>query len=88
VDYEVLVSDFPNQARRLIDFLGLDWNDSCLHPERNKRAVHTASAQQVRRAVHTEAISAWRCYERELAPLRPLIEESRAAVHSVDNSQD
>ncbi len=80
VNYEELVSDLPTQAHRLIDFLGLEWNESCLHPEQNQRAVRTASTQQVRRPVHTGAISAWRQYETQLKALCPFIEESRKAV--------
>lgn len=80
VDYEELVSDLPAQARRLIQFVGLNWNDACLHPQLQQRAVRTASAQQVRRAVHTESIQAWRCYEQQLVALLPYIEESRLVV--------
>ncbi len=80
ISYEELVSDLPAQARRLVSFLGLDWEDSCLHPEQNQRAVRTASVRQVRRVVHTGSIHAWRCYEAQLEALRPYIEESREAV--------
>lgn len=79
-NYEELVNDLPAQARRLVGFLGLEWDDACLHPEQNKRAVRTASAEQVRRVVHTESIDAWRRYEKQLEALRPHIEESREAV--------
>jgi len=80
VDYEELVRDLPTQARRLTTFLGLDWHQACLHPERSKRAVRTASVEQVRQRVHTRAINAWRCYETQLEALRPLIEESRRCL--------
>ncbi len=80
LDYEELVSDFPAQARRLIQFVGLDWHDDCLYPQLNQRAVRTASTQQVRREVHTGSIHAWRCYEEQLAALRPYMEESRVVV--------
>ncbi len=82
LDYEDLVSDLPTQAHRLIHFLGLDWNDACLHPHLNPRAVRTASVQQVRREVHTGAVSAWRCYEEQLEAIRPYVEESRDWVLS------
>ena len=80
IDYEELVRDLPTQARRLVAFLGLDWHEACLHPERSKRAVRTASVDQVRRSVYTGAIAKWRHYEAELEALRPLIEESRASL--------
>jgi hypothetical protein len=43
VDYEELVADREAVTRRLIAFAGLDSNDACLMPERNKRTVRTAS---------------------------------------------
>lgn len=76
IDYEELVNDLPTQARRLIHFLGLHWNDACLHPHLNRRAVRTASLQQVRREVHTGSINAWRCYEVQLEALQPIIDKS------------
>jgi len=80
IDYEELVRDLPTQARRLIAFLGLDWHEACLHPERSGRAVRTASVEQVRQSVHTGAINKWRVYEAQLEALRPLIAESRASL--------
>lgn len=80
IDYEQLVHDFPAQARSMISFLGLTWDDSCLHPEQNQRAVRTASATQIRRSVHSEAVASWRKYQTQLEALRPLIEESYLSV--------
>ena len=80
LEYEDLVGDLPTQARRLIHFVGLDWHDACLHPERNRRAVRTASAQQVRREVHNESVNAWKRYAEQLEALRPYIKESYAQV--------
>lgn len=88
VDYENLVSDLPAQARRFIHFVGPDWDDACLHPELNPRAVRTASAQQVRREVNTGAINAWQCYERQLEAIRPYLEESREWVLSPECGND
>ena len=80
VRYEDLVSDLPGQVQRLLDFLGLDWHDACLQPERARRAVRTASQAQVRQGVHGESVDKWRRYERQLLALKPLIRESREAV--------
>jgi len=82
IDYEDLVRDLPTQSRRLTDFIGLEWHENCLYPERNTRAVNTASIKQVRQGVHTGAIDAWRRWEAQLEALRPLIQESREAVAS------
>jgi Sulfotransferase family len=43
VEYERLIADREVESRRLVAFCGLDWNDSCLAPERNGGLVKTTS---------------------------------------------
>ena len=68
VRYEDLVHDLEETARRLVAFLDLPWNNSCLNYRANSRQVRTASAAQVRRPVYTGSVGAWR-HERHLRPL-------------------
>ena len=63
LNYEDLVNGQENQTRKLIKYLGLRWEDSCLSPEKNKRSVRTASQQQVRQKVYRGSSEAWRKYE-------------------------
>lgn len=74
VDYESFVSDIQAGARRLIDFLGLEWDPACLEFHRARRTVRTASLVQVRQPAHTRSIGRWRHYRTELAPLLELLE--------------
>jgi tetratricopeptide (TPR) repeat protein len=69
VQYEKLVLDLPREARRMLEHCGLEWDPACLAFDRNERAVATASAQQVRRPIHTEALRRWRPSAQQLAPL-------------------
>ncbi len=69
VDYEALVGDLEGESRRLIDFLGLDWEPACLDFHRTERAVTTLSVWQVRQKIYTRSVSRWRHYERHLGPL-------------------
>ena len=73
VQYERLVADREAETRRLIAFTGLAWNDSCLRPEENKRAITTSSAWQVRQEVYTMSSQRWRHYEPWLGELRQLV---------------
>jgi tetratricopeptide (TPR) repeat protein len=73
VDYESLVTDIETGARRLIDFVGLDWDPACLLFHSTQRDVRTASFVQVRQPVHTHSIGRWRHYQEELAPLLQLL---------------
>ena len=69
VQYEDIVNDFENQARRIIDFLGLPWNDQCLRFFESQKFVSTASVHQVRQPIYKTAQNKWKNYDRHLAPL-------------------
>ena len=63
LDYDKLTDDQESETRRLIEYLGLNWEESCLAPEENKRSVITASSLQVRQEVYTGSSQAWRKFE-------------------------
>ncbi|MBX2831727.1 MAG: sulfotransferase [Rhodospirillales bacterium] len=69
VDYEKVIDDLEGESRRLIDFLDLDWQDSCLEFYANKREVRTHSALEVRQPIYKSSVERWRPYQKELTPL-------------------
>ncbi len=69
VSYEDVVSDLEGQARRMLEYCGLDWDRACLDFHRNERPVQTASLMQVRKPVYGSSVGRWRCYESHLGPL-------------------
>ena len=69
IDYEDTVNDLEPQARKLIDYVGLPWNDACLEPHKQKRAVLTASKMQVIKPVYKTSVKAWERYGEQLQPL-------------------
>lgn len=69
VDYESVVADMPAQIRRMLDFLGLPWDDACLSFHRTQRPILTASVNQVREPLYATAVGRWRAYAAQLAPL-------------------
>lgn len=73
VNYEDVVADREGQTRRLIDFLGLPWDDRCLEHTANQRDVLTPSFWQVRQPVYTSSIDRWRPYEKWLGEFRELL---------------
>ena len=56
VDYEKVVADTETEARRLIEFLGLDWAPACLEFHKSARPVKTASVAQVRRPIYNSSV--------------------------------
>ena len=69
VQYEDVVKDLETQARRIIDFCGLDWHDACLEFHKSRRTVRTRSVMQVREPIYRSSVERWRSYEKFLGPL-------------------
>ena len=76
VKYEEVVSDLESNARRLVGYLDLPWEDACLDFHRQDQAVTTASAVQVREKVHTRSVDRWRKYESQLRPVLEILHEA------------
>lgn len=76
VEYEKLVSDPDVQIRALLDGLGLDFEQACLDFHLNTAPSATASAIQVRERAHTRSVARWRKFEKQLRPLRDLLEDA------------
>jgi len=68
ISYEQLVDDLEDHARRLIDFIGLDWDPACLDYHATQRVVRTASLVQVRQPLYTRSVGRWRRYETSIQP--------------------
>jgi uncharacterized membrane protein (UPF0136 family) len=69
IRYEDVIADLEAQARRIIAYCGLPWDDRCLAFHETERPVRTASATQVRQPIYRSAVGRWRVYEENLAPL-------------------
>ena len=69
VIYERMVDDTEGEVRRLLDYCGLPFEESCLRFYENDRAVRTASSEQVRQPIFRDSIEQWRNYEPWLGPL-------------------
>ncbi len=78
IDYEKLVADPQAESRRLIEFLGLEWEPSCLDFHRTVRPVLTASAWQVRQPLYRRSIGRWQRYAPHLSTLLDLLAQSGA----------
>jgi hypothetical protein len=84
VFYEELVESFEAEARSLVEFTGLPWNDACLSPQESRRAVLTSSAGQVHQPVSKSAVGRWKPFASQLDyavhALKPLIELHEAEL--------
>ncbi len=70
INYEDIVRDQAAASRRLIDFVGLRWDDEVLRFHESPAPSATASAVQVRRPIYSSSVGKWRHHAERLAPLR------------------
>ena len=80
ISYEDTARDLEPNARALIEYLDLPWEDACLEFHRQDGAVSTASAVQVREPAHTRSIGRWRHYEEQLQPMVQALESAGIAA--------
>ncbi|MEN3747558.1 sulfotransferase [Sphingomonas sp. HF-S3] len=75
VIHEELVGNLEGEVRRLLDYLGLPFEEGCLRFHETDRAVHTPSSEQVRQPVNRRGFDTWRNYEPWLGPLKESLGE-------------
>jgi len=76
VQYEDVVADLEGQARRMLEYCELPWEDACLNFHETRRPVNTASSEQVREPIYGDAIDYWRNYEPHLADLKEILAQA------------
>jgi tetratricopeptide (TPR) repeat protein len=74
LSYEGLVADQDAETRRLLEFVGLPWDDRCLRFHENEAPVATASSAQVRRPLHASSVGRWRRFEPWLGPAKAVLQ--------------
>lgn len=70
VVYEEYTADQEAVARRIVDFIGLPWDDRCLKFHENARVAMTKSIDQVRKPMYRTSVARWKHYEKHLGPLK------------------
>lgn len=75
VRYEALVADFESEIRKIISFLGLEWDDAVLDYRKTaaKRAIRTPSVRQVVEKPYATSIGKWRNYREGMASALPIL---------------
>ena len=63
LDYEKLTINQEFETTKLLNYIGLKLEETCLTPHKNRRNVSTASQLQVRRKVYMGSSEEWRKFE-------------------------
>ena len=70
VQYEDVVADTESQVSRILDYLGLPFEQACVDFHKTKRSVRTASSEQVRQPIFKSGLEQWKNFEPWLDPLK------------------
>ena len=70
VQYEDVVADTETQVRRMLDYLDLPFEESCVEFHKTERSVRTASSEQVRQPIFKSGLEQWKNFEPWLDPLK------------------
>tara|TARA_R110001583_G_scaffold32730_3_gene111234 strand:+ start:509 stop:2506 length:1998 start_codon:yes stop_codon:yes gene_type:complete len=73
VNHEDVVDDLETQVRRMLDFVGLEFEQSCVDFHKTKRNIKTPSSEQVRQPIYKSATEQWRYFEPYLGPLKKVL---------------
>ncbi len=73
VKHEDVVDDLETQVRKMLDFCGLEFEQSCLDFHKTKRIIKTPSSEQVRQPIYKSATEQWRHFEPHLKPLKKVL---------------
>ncbi|MDP2901993.1 MAG: sulfotransferase [Methylovulum sp.] len=73
VRYEEVVEDIETAARKILDYLDLEWTEAVLNYQNLERAVKTASIWQVRQPIYKTSTEKWRRYQQFLEPLETVL---------------
>ena len=76
LSYENLINNKEQEVKKLLEFCELNWDENCLSPHQNKKAVATASLAQVRSPIYKSSVEKWKNFEFGLDKLKNIIEQS------------
>ena len=77
IRYEDLIADVEGETRKLLAFLGVNWDDSVLnHTEhaRQRSAINTPSYHQVTQPIYQDAKYRWKRYEQAFEPVMGMLQ--------------
>ena len=76
IKYENVVADIEKETRKILDFLDVDFEESCIKFYKNKRSIDTGSVIQARKPIYKNSINSWMNYKDFLKPLTDKLKES------------
>ena len=75
VNNEDIIDDLEGQVKRMLDFLELPFEESCIKFYETHRSVRTASSEQVRKPINKSGMDRWKPYAKNLKTLVDNLDE-------------
>jgi len=85
LQYEALIRDPEGNIRRLLDHCRLPFEATCLSFHQTRRAVRTASSEQVRQPLYSSGVGYWRNFSQDLDPLKAVLGEALSRFESAED---
>ena len=86
VQYEQVVANLELEVRRILEFCGLPFEESCLRFHETERAVKTASSEQVRKPIYSSSVNLWRHYEGHIGELIDVLQPLLGETEQLDQA--
>lgn len=77
VQYEEILDNQEDITRRMLKYMGLEWEDQCLKFYENSRGVKTASLHQVRQPIYKSSSGKWKKFGKHLGPMIAELEKGK-----------
>ena len=85
LDYDNLVNNPETEIRKLISWLGFNWEDSYLYPHKSQQAFFTASIVQVRSPINNKSVGGWKKYSKIMNEPLTFFNQSNFSLDSFKN---
>lgn len=72
--YEDWVIDTESEAKRVLDFLELEWTPEVLNFYKRKKIVSSPTYADVSKPIYKDAIGRWKKYEKQLESVLPILD--------------
>jgi Flp pilus assembly protein TadD len=73
INYEKLVNEPESEAKKLIAFCDLSWQEQCVNIHQNTAPVATASSLQVRSPINNKSVGNWKKYDAYLSKVKDIL---------------
>ena len=84
VNNEDVIDDLEGQVKRMLDFLDVPFEESCISFHETDRSVRTASSEQVRQPINKKGQGRWKPYAKHLKPLVESLDSTLLKQEDID----